>query len=616
MSTFRHVAVILVVATVVLFANLGGARLWDRDEPRNAGCAVEMLARGDFITPVFDGELRTHKPVLLYWFMMAAYAMFGVNEFAARFWSALFGVGTACLTYALGRRLFSPRVALWAALILVTTLMFDVAARAATPDSVLVFWGTAALCVYVYGTFPAQRLDDERLGPVRWFPRWRVAVVMYGMMGVAVLAKGPVGMVLPTAVIGMYLLVQRLPERDSAAAGLWGRIREICIRLVRPFGPRHFLRTCWLMRPITAILVTGAVALPWYIAVGYRTDGEWLKGFLLEHNLGRAAQPMEGHGGSLLFYPLALLVGFFPWSVFAAPTFFESVRRIRLGNRRAAGLVFAVCWLGVYIGIFTIARTKLPSYITPCYPAAALLVSSFVVAWSRGVALAGSFWPRAALAVLGMVGLGIAIAIPWAASIYVPGEEWLGLIGCIPMLTAIAAFGFVRAKAPQRAAIVFAAGAVLFTTTLFAVGAASVDRHRNFDSFLATVFQRCDNPRIGALGVLEPSWVFYTQRPMDHLFAPELRRDADHETTMLGSPRTADWQFKPLLNVWHFLEDGPDRFVITTDKRLKKIGPLPPHVEVIARSPRFLRDEELVLLAPRATVAQQSLQTESGCTRH
>ena len=69
-AALRHGATIVAVAVVVLFTHLGGARLWDRDEPRNAGCAVEMLARADWVTPVFDGELRTHKPILLYWFIM------------------------------------------------------------------------------------------------------------------------------------------------------------------------------------------------------------------------------------------------------------------------------------------------------------------------------------------------------------------------------------------------------------------------------------------------------------------------------------------------------------------------------------------------------------------
>ena len=66
----------------------------------------EMLERGDWIVPVFNAELRAHKPVLLYWLMMSAYAVLGVNEFAARFWSAVLSVGTVVLTYHIGRYLF------------------------------------------------------------------------------------------------------------------------------------------------------------------------------------------------------------------------------------------------------------------------------------------------------------------------------------------------------------------------------------------------------------------------------------------------------------------------------------------------------------------------------
>ncbi len=609
-STLRHAAIILTVAVVVLFTNLGGPRLWDRDEPRNAGCTAEMLARGDWVTPVFDDELRTHKPILLYWFMMTAYSVFGVSEFSARFWSAALAVGTALLTYGLGRRLFSPQIGFWAAVILVTTLMFDVAARAATPDSLLIFWSTAAVFVYVMGTFPAGRHDQWSAGPDRWFPRWRVAAVMYGMMGMAVLAKGPVGLILPTAVIGMYLLIQRLPKRGASAENMASAesvgalCREWVMSALRPFAPRHFLRTCWLMRPLTALLVVAVVALPWYIAVALRTDGRWVQAFLFEHNLGRAAQSHEGHNGSLLFYPLALLVGFFPWSVFAAPTVLEAIRRIRTRDQRSAGYVLAVCWIGVYVGLFSIAKTKLPSYITPCYPAVAMLVSAFVVAWIRGTALSAAFWPRAALACLGLVGMGLSVAVPLAAVTYLPGEEWLALLGCIPMLTAIAGFGFVRANSPGRAAAAFSIGAVLLTTSMFALGAARVDRHQTFDSFVAAAFERCDDPRIGTLGVLEPSWVFYTQRPMDHLFAPEVTAGVDSGTPMLGSPRTKDWEFKPFVNAWQFLNASSDRFVITTASQLEQIGTLPSHVEIVARTPYFMRNDELILLGTRVSTAR------------
>ena len=110
---FRHQLLLIVVSATVFLTNLGGPPLMDRDEPRNAGCAAEMAARGDWVVPWFNDELREHKPVLLYWLMMSAYAVFGVNEFAARFWSAALAVGTVLMTYHIGRRLFNPAAACW-----------------------------------------------------------------------------------------------------------------------------------------------------------------------------------------------------------------------------------------------------------------------------------------------------------------------------------------------------------------------------------------------------------------------------------------------------------------------------------------------------------------------
>ena len=95
-ETVIHLLIIVFVSSIVFFLNLGQSRLWDRDEPRNAGCAIEMMDRGDLVVPTFNDELRHQKPVLLYWLMMTAYSMFGVSEFSARFWSALLGNRNGC----------------------------------------------------------------------------------------------------------------------------------------------------------------------------------------------------------------------------------------------------------------------------------------------------------------------------------------------------------------------------------------------------------------------------------------------------------------------------------------------------------------------------------------
>ncbi len=601
-STWRQMLLIVLVASVVLFTNLGGPRLWDRDEPRNAGCTVEMLERGDYVTPVFDGELRTHKPILLYWLMMISYGVFGVSEFAARFWSAALGVGTACLTYLMGRRLFSPAVGMYAAVIVVTTLMFDVAARAATPDSVLIFWSAAAIAVFVWGTYPAVKQGEQSGGPQRLFPAWPKAILMYACMGMAVLAKGPIGLVLPTAVVGMFLLLFTLPPRSEVRSlGGFRSASHRLMSLLRPIAPQHFLRTCWRMRPLTAVAVSMAVALPWYVAVAIRTDGEWVRGFLLDHNLGRAAQSLEGHSGAWFYYPVALLIGFFPWSVFAVPTVLNVGRRLRSRDPQSAGYLLAACWVGVYLVLFSLARTKLPSYITPCYPGVALLVGSFLDAWIRGRTVSAAYWPRLALVCLGMVGVGIMIAVPVATTQVLSGEEWLGLLGVIPLVTAVACDVLTRRHATRLAVTTFALGAVLLTTSLFAVGAVRVDRHQTFHTLVSAMRARSERPQIGTLGVLEPSWVFYCGRPLDHLFAPELLRGVPSGTAMVGQIPEHDWQPKPQWNVWKYLEGGGDRFVITTAGQLQQLGPLPPHVSEVARTSYFLQNEELVLLGTVAS---------------
>ena len=106
------------IAGTVFFTNLGVPALWDIDEPRNAVCAREMLDNNDWVVPTFNGELRAHKPILLYWLMMGSYSAFGVTEFAARFCSAALSIGTVLLVYHVARRLFNARTAFLSALAL------------------------------------------------------------------------------------------------------------------------------------------------------------------------------------------------------------------------------------------------------------------------------------------------------------------------------------------------------------------------------------------------------------------------------------------------------------------------------------------------------------------
>lgn len=617
-----HHALIVTVAALVMFTNLGGAQLWDRDEPRNAGCAEEMLARGDWVVPTFNGQLRDAKPVMLYWLIMSAYGMFGVGEFAARFWCAALAVGTVLATYQIGRRLFNAQVGLWAALILSTSLMFDVAGRAATPDSVLIFLVTAALMVYVLAAFPRREADAvSGSGDGDLFPRrWPVVALLYAVMGVGILAKGPVALVLPTAVIGMFLLLRRLPREAANSTGgepqfggltpgpkfavagsivllalvaQFGGLAGLAVAaiivaatltfrgdlrwlgLLRPFAPRHFLQTCWTMRPLTALAAALAVSLPWFVWVGLATDGEFLRGFFLKEHFGRATTAMENHQGTPLYYPGAILVGFFPWSVFIVPMLIDIVARMRRRDENLAGLQFVACWVCVWVGVFTLAETKLPSYITPCYPALALLCGKFLHHWSRGETFASLFWQRAALGSLGLVGCVLLVGLPIVAHRLLPGEEWLGVVGLVPLIAAIVCLVWLWQGRLFRASQALAVGALIFAWVMLGWVTVRISHHQKNLVVLETIFQQNQNPAIAAYGCLESTWVFYAKQPITEFV----------------------WAADPDARLAEFVANNAQACFITTDRYLPQLqAQLPDEFIVMADVPYFLKKDRLLLV--------------------
>jgi len=626
-----HHVLIVTVAVLVMFTNLGGAQLWDRDEPRNAGCAEEMLARGNWVVPMFNGQLRDAKPVMLYWLIMSAYGMFGVGEFAARFWSAVLAVGTVLMTYQIGRRLFNPQIGLWGGLILSTSLMFDVAGRAATPDSVLIFFVTLALMVYVLGAFPKKREAGAALpaSDRSFFPRrWTVVALLYAVMGGGILAKGPVALVVPTAVIGRFLLLRWQPRAANSTAvvaaqsadaswvtkyviaaivvllalvaqfgGLTGLLITAIIvatayslrgdhrwlGLLKPFAPLHFLKTCWRMRPVTALAAALAVSLPWFIWVGMETDGEFLRGFFLKEHFGRATTAMENHGGSPLYYPGAILMGFFPWSVFAVPLLLDIVSRMRSRDENLAGLQFVACWVCVFVGVFTIAETKLPNYITPCYPALALLCGKFFYHWSRGETRASLFWQRAALVSLALVGCAMLVGLPIAAHRFLPGEEWLGVVGLVPLIAAIVCMVWLSQRRLVHTAGTFAVGAVIFAWVMFGFLTVQVSRHQENRVVLETIFKHNQDPAIASYGCLESTWVFYAKRPITE-FVSSVDPDA----------RLAE-----------FVENNSQACFITTDRCLPQLmSQLPSEFIVLTDVPFFLKKDRLMLVGRDAVAAR------------
>ncbi len=115
--------IIFLLAVILYFGCLGATPIYILDEAKNAQCAREMYENGNWVVPVFNGVLRTDKPPLHYWFMGLGYALFGINEFAARFFSATAGVATVIILFFFARRYLGLRTAFLAALIFLSSLI-------------------------------------------------------------------------------------------------------------------------------------------------------------------------------------------------------------------------------------------------------------------------------------------------------------------------------------------------------------------------------------------------------------------------------------------------------------------------------------------------------------
>ncbi|WP_459555492.1 ArnT family glycosyltransferase [Lacunimicrobium album] len=618
-------------AGLLIFFNLGTAKLFDEDEPKNAECGREMFERGDWIVPTFNYELRTDKPIMIYWLMLCSFNVFGVSEFAARLPSALMALGTMCSIYVIARHLFDRTTGLVAACALGSCLMYVTIARASTPDSTLIFFIVLSLAMYVVWSLPkslnglseseggpavhgwvAQQQDASPSAinstsnphsplqwPAKYLPRqnWQY-LAMYAVMGCAVLSKGPVGFLLPCTIIGLTLLWLGYLERTQTSpstvkTSLLKSTQNYLIALLSVFSPIAFGKAVLSMRVWWLVLSLAVVALPWYVAVGIATDGAWLEGFLGGHNVGRFLKPMEQHSGPFFYYIPVVLMGFFPWSAFLPLAMVEGAMEIRnwkleIGrSKNLVGYVFLLSWVLVYICFFSVAQTKLPNYVLPCYPALAVLTSALLVRWTRGeMVLSAKYISWGAYTWIA-AGIGLMVGLTVAGGVILQGTYWLGLLGLVPLAGGLILLWQERQPAYLSDLKLGRLPAVIATAGLFVLAAINLAAD--------PISQQQDGPHYGELsqqlagesrelGTFEffsPNLVFYGEKQVARI------KDVDHLT--------------------RFLSENPGGMVLTrSDKYELYKNDLPPDIIIADRRPRFLRQHDLLLLIHRSSEVAKS----------
>jgi 4-amino-4-deoxy-L-arabinose transferase-like glycosyltransferase len=322
------VMTLIVTCWILYFFGLGDMPIKDIDEAMHATTSKDMVLSGDWVTPRFNGENFYDKTPLYNWLAAISFLFLGFTEYAARLPAALLGLGCVLITYWLARSMFGPVAAFLSALVLATSAESIVLARVVVHDISLAFFMTLALTLFFVGY-----KNEKHRKPAFLFG--------YAALGFAVLAKGPVGVVLPMMIIGLFLICKRR----------LGFLKE--------------MQVGW------GLLIFLAVAAPWYILMSVKNP-DYSEYFFLKQNIGNFLSQQSRHPKPFYYYIPVLMGGFFPWSLFLPLALFRAIRA--KAALHGDGVTFALIWFGVIFIFFSMASSKLGTYILPLFPAAALLV--------------------------------------------------------------------------------------------------------------------------------------------------------------------------------------------------------------------------------------------------
>jgi len=404
----------------VLFHILGtwSLPLIDRDEPRFAEASREMIERADYVVPYFNNQPRLDKPPLAYWAQVVSYHVFGENDFAARFPSAVAAALIALSIFAWGSRLAGAKLGWWAAIIFTLSLQTFVHAKAAVADMWLVLFVTIAHWsgfellrerLTSSGKRPTpnaerptsnsegvhQTLNIKRQASLWWW-------IFYLSLALGFLAKGPIAWTPLLTVIATIFLT-----RD------W--------QIARRF---KFSR---------GILIALALVALWAIPALIQTHGEFFTIGIGPHVIGRSFATMEGHGANsvgmhlllLPFYFVPVFVSFFPWSI-KLPWLVGKLWRERKAGRHTPSYntakidAYLVVGIGIIFIIFTLISTKLPHYTLPAFPLLALLLARH---WQGAAATSRrSLFPTIAVATVS-AWIAIALVVPPMVARFFPAYQ-------------------------------------------------------------------------------------------------------------------------------------------------------------------------------------------------
>ncbi len=323
----------LICGTLFLFGN-NIFSLSDPDEVFYSLTAKEMAAKNEWMTPLIFGQPQFEKPPLTYWLIEKAFKTWGESPFTARLFPAVFACLGVMAVYCLGLMGFKDeRKAFLSAVVLATSAFFAGMGKTVFTDMIFSVFILCAFTMFVLAYTDRKRRMIGFIG-------------FYIFCALATLTKTPLGFVIPQIAVILFLLYQR----------------QI-----------NFLRNGWVP---TGILLYFIIALPWYVYM-YDLYGQTFIHEFFYNDHWRRFLEAEHHGNDhWFFYPMTMIAGLFPWSLFLLAAWVDLFKRLKSSVTVIDYL--SLSWIVAVLLVFQMAHSKLASYILPLFPALALMTGNFL----------------------------------------------------------------------------------------------------------------------------------------------------------------------------------------------------------------------------------------------
>ncbi len=336
----RDYLLIIGLACLCFLPFLGAVHLFDWDEINFAECAREMLRTGDWSRPQIDFEPFWEKPPLFLWMQGVAMRLFGVNEFAARLPNVLCGVATLLVVYRIGRKLHDPLFGwLW-----VLAWIGSILPQLYFHSGIIDPWFNFFIFCGLFGFINFRwQFFGEKASSSRWH-KYQWLLYGGGLLGLAVLTKGPTALLIAGLVIGIY----------------WARYR--------------FKGRGYLVHTLVFIAAAGVAAALWF-GLEILLHGTWFVREFIVYQIRLFTTQDAGHGGFWGYHFVVLLLGCFPISVFALPNLWgdQQSEEEMMGcdtlaccKRSDFGTWMQILFWVVLI-LFSIVQTKIVHYSSLCY---------------------------------------------------------------------------------------------------------------------------------------------------------------------------------------------------------------------------------------------------------